>query len=910
MKKLLLLSLTLFVSLTAGAFSVFTYPVPSSAAEIQVGTEIDETNHIVGQLSFIDAEEGQTVYFAFEPYLGYKFSGIRYQNISADDVSQISERIFSFTMPKSNVSIFIDFVLIPVTYNDVNINETTFPDTNFRNWLLAQSYGNDNVITGDEIASVTKITARTCGIEDLTGLEHFPALVELDVSNDDGTAEDSWNRITAIDLSANTRLRTLYCDNNLLTSLDLSNCTDFKNLSCNNNKLASLNVTGNPRLSILSCQRNMLTALDVSQNLLIDQLFCEYNQLSSIDVTNHNKMIIFNCNDNQLTSLDLSGCKQLFQLYFYNNKINGQAMQNLVNSLETPPNGGYMVVLDLDSDIEQNAITSDQATVARQKNWSVEALSDGDFIPYGEGEATHESVDLGLTSGTLWATCNVGANLPKEAGLYFAWGDINGHGNDVSDGYLFNWENYVWGEVKDDNTFFTKYCSDSSRGKDGFTDGKINLDPEDDAAYVLWGPEWSMPTKEQQDELKSECEWIRIDDDDFHGYEVKGPNGNSILLPETSWRIDDMLLEGGAYWSRTTNPDDVGGAYYIGFDNWGDYIYASRSCGQCIRPVTKKTLQQDEDGYYLIGSVSDWDEFAAIVAETPNANAKMVNDISTVSTMIGTSSAPYKGTFDGQAHRLTINISGSDGFMAPFHYVDGGNFYNLYVDGTLTSSGIHNSGLIGWASNVINIENCVVAVDIQMEGDYAGGFVGNGGSRSYGHASKVVMKNCLFIGSLVGNGSTRNYAAGFWGWGKSTPAFINCLENGTFSNVSNFAPFLFEGTDGENTTSSENSYYYNGNMSTTWSINANDISVENLVERLGSAWGLDKTTGAPMLKIFMEFETGDVNCDGSVNAADVTALYSFILNGNKTYEATSDVNGDHSINAADVTAVYKIILGN
>ncbi len=54
---------------------------------------------------------------------------------------------------------------------------------------------------------------------------------------------------------------------------------------------------------------------------------------------------------------------------------------------------------------------------------------------------------------------------------------------------------------------------------------------------------------------------------------------------------------------------------------------------------------------------------------------------------------------------------------------------------------------------------------------------------------------------------------------------------------------------------------------------------------------------------------GDVNCDGSVNAADVTALYSFILNGNTTYEATSDVNGDHSINAADVTAVYKIILG-
>ena len=55
---------------------------------------------------------------------------------------------------------------------------------------------------------------------------------------------------------------------------------------------------------------------------------------------------------------------------------------------------------------------------------------------------------------------------------------------------------------------------------------------------------------------------------------------------------------------------------------------------------------------------------------------------------------------------------------------------------------------------------------------------------------------------------------------------------------------------------------------------------------------------------------GDVNCDGSVNAADVTALYNYILNGDVTYLATSDVNGDGAVNAGDVTAVYNIILGN
>lgn len=55
---------------------------------------------------------------------------------------------------------------------------------------------------------------------------------------------------------------------------------------------------------------------------------------------------------------------------------------------------------------------------------------------------------------------------------------------------------------------------------------------------------------------------------------------------------------------------------------------------------------------------------------------------------------------------------------------------------------------------------------------------------------------------------------------------------------------------------------------------------------------------------------GDVNLDGSVNAADVTALYNYILNGDETFIATSDVNGDGAVNAGDVTAVYNIILGN
>ena len=147
-------------------------------------------------------------------------------------------------------------------------------------------------------------------------------------------------------------------------------------------------------------------------------------------------------------------------------------------------------------------------------------------------------VDLGLTSGTLWATCNIGADNPQDAGLFFAWGDTVGHGSDPSDGYFFSWDNYKWCVVVDYFSHFTKYCTESSSGNDGFADGKYELDPEDDAAYINWGSEWRTPSKEQFDELKNECTWTLKTIGDVKGYEVVGQNGNSIFLPETGWRID------------------------------------------------------------------------------------------------------------------------------------------------------------------------------------------------------------------------------------------------------------------------------------------------------------------------------------------------------------------------------------
>ena len=605
LRTAMMLFVMLCTSMTAWSQYVFVIGNPANGGEVRVGKSLDLGAYMDGSSLIDDAQPGDKVYFDFRPYEGYEFTGqITIDNlVTTDDLSVDENGIYSFTMPAyegmAMIMINIGFktkTVIPA--GSIEINEENFPDANFRKWLLAQSYGKDAVITDAEMAGITKISATGCGIADLTGIEYFTELTELNVANFDDTPEEKKNRITSIDLSALTKLRKLWCNDNLIASLDFSQCPDLRDLDCSNNQLTELNVTCCPYLSTLLCSGNNLTELDVTQNPSMYQLYCDNNQLTSIDVTNFEQMIMFNCYNNQLTSLDLTGCTALFQLYCYNNKIKGEAMTNLVNSLETPPNGGYMVIIDLESETEENEMSEELAAAAKAKGWSVEAVFDDDYVSYPYNPNVHQYVDLGLPSGTLWATTNIGATHPYQSGLFFAWGDTEGHGRDVSDGYLFNWENYKWGEVIGEDTYFTKYCTDSSRGKDGFTDGKYELDLEDDAAYVNWGPQWRMPSKEQFDELRNNCTWTRMYLGDVYGYDVEGPNGRSIFLPDTGWRIDDMLLDGGAFWTRTSNPEStgVGGAYYLGWDayeweHFAWYEYGGRLDGQCIRPVVNRLIE-------------------------------------------------------------------------------------------------------------------------------------------------------------------------------------------------------------------------------------------------------------------------------------------------------------------------------
>jgi hypothetical protein len=191
----------------------------------------------------------------------------------------------------------------------------------------------------------------------------------------------------------------------------------------------------------------------------------------------------------------------------------------------------------------------------------------------------HEYVDLGLPSGTKWATMNVGATSPEDYGDYFAWGETQPKEE-------YNWSTYKWCEGRYDTQ--TKYCTKSYCGT---VDNKTTLELSDDAANANWGGDWRMPTEAEQDELRTECTWTWEQKNGVNGYTVIGPNGNSIFLPAAGYRYNSDLrhASSGYYWSSSLITGDSYNAYYLGFDS--DRVFSSsdypRSNGQFVRPVLR-----------------------------------------------------------------------------------------------------------------------------------------------------------------------------------------------------------------------------------------------------------------------------------------------------------------------------------
>ena len=205
-----------------------------------------------------------------------------------------------FLMKKVKALLFAILLNVPLTIlaQDVQINEMNFPDENFRNYLLEQSYGKDGVITEEEIKKITRMSPYGKNISSLKGIEYFTALEELFCFT---------NRISTLDLSKNVALKELNCGENLLSTLDVSGCTALTTLNCCKNQLTTLNVSGCASLTDLRCYSNLLTTLNLSTNAELSVLYCYGNQLTTLNVSGCTSLVNLRCYSNQLTALNVSG---------------------------------------------------------------------------------------------------------------------------------------------------------------------------------------------------------------------------------------------------------------------------------------------------------------------------------------------------------------------------------------------------------------------------------------------------------------------------------------------------------------------------------------------------------------------------------------------------------------------------
>lgn len=198
----------------------------------------------------------------------------------------------------------------------------------------------------------------------------------------------------------------------------------------------------------------------------------------------------------------------------------------------------------------------------------------------------HDYIDLGLPSGTFWASCNVGASSVAGNGEYYQWAET------ATDTY-YGWSTYKY--CNGSQKTLTKYCDTPSYGT---VDNIMELELSDDVAHEKWGSSWRIPSYAMFEELKNECSWCWLNSNGQTGMIVVGPNGRSIFLPAAGYREQSNKLkigEQGRYQTANVRAGNPSAMWYLSVDDKDVVLsYFDRCCGYSVRPVYDPNLDYDE----------------------------------------------------------------------------------------------------------------------------------------------------------------------------------------------------------------------------------------------------------------------------------------------------------------------------
>ena len=320
---------------------------------------------------------------------------------------------------KQNVSqqpVTIDNGGIPESGN-IDINETNFPDKEFRDWIKAHITGaDDDVLTPEEISNVKIISvSNESEIKNLKGIEHFTALERLYCGN---------TGITTLDVGRNKQLTELYCFNTSITTLDVSNNELLTELHCYYTGITTLDVGRNKQLTELYCHTTGITELDVSNNKQLTELSCFNTGITTLDVSNNEQLTHLNCYNTGITTLDVSNNTLLEYLSCNNTPLAFLKLGslNISNRFAVPSSTtASLTVTSASFDITQAFMGIDTAKISNVQG----AELDGNIVKgYSVGTPIIYTYDCGTNKGNP-VNLNVTLNLSKTVSTIAITGSLD-----------------------------------------------------------------------------------------------------------------------------------------------------------------------------------------------------------------------------------------------------------------------------------------------------------------------------------------------------------------------------------------------------------------------------------------------------------------------------------------------------